>query len=167
MKRLAAWFDAFDRVVVVVLKWLCIVLFVVLTVLLTANIVVRFVPVVSLHWFDEIVEMVFAALVFYGAAVLWASRGFFSVGDWISARLPGPRSRHGYRLVVELLSLAFLAALLVYSWEITVRAEDLTNALQLPKSLLYACMPIAAVIMVVYSIKYVLVEARAFFRGAD
>ena len=28
-------------------------------------------PVTSFHWFDEIVELSFAALVFYGAAALW------------------------------------------------------------------------------------------------
>ena len=48
---------------------------------------VRFFPVVSLHWFDEIIELLYAYLVFYGAAALWITREHLSVGDWISGRL--------------------------------------------------------------------------------
>jgi TRAP-type C4-dicarboxylate transport system permease small subunit len=160
MDAFLRWFEQVDRLVTFVLKWLCIALFVVLTLLLSANILVRFFPIMSLHWFDEIVEMVFAALVFYGAAMLWAVHGHFSVGDWISPRLPGQRAAHAYRLAVELLALGFLGVLFVYSLELTLRAEDVTNALQLPKSLLYCSMPIAAAIMLAYSAKRVLLEVR-------
>ena len=52
----------------VVLKALTITIFLLLSLLVSANVLVRFVPVVSLHWFDEIVEMLYAYLIFYGAA---------------------------------------------------------------------------------------------------
>jgi TRAP-type transport system small permease protein len=161
MQTFHRWFAVFDRVVVTTLKWVCIALFVVLTLLLTANILIRFFPVMSLHWFDEIVEMVFAGLVFYGAAILCATRGFFSVGDWISPRLPGPRARHAYRLVIELAVLAFVLVFLRYAFELAARAEDLTNALQMPKAVLYSSMPISGAIMTIYCVKYALVELVA------
>ena len=72
-----------DRIVFSVLKIVTIVSFICLTILVTANVFVRFVPVMSLHWFDEIVELLFAYLVFYGSAALWINREHFSVGDWI------------------------------------------------------------------------------------
>lgn len=46
-------------------------LFVVLTAIITANVLLRIFPITSLHWMDEIVEMCFAGLVFYGAAGVW------------------------------------------------------------------------------------------------
>ena len=76
-----------DRFVLALLKAFTILCFVLLTVLISANVFVRFFPVVSLHWFDEIIELLYAYLVFYGAAALWITREHFSVGDWISGRL--------------------------------------------------------------------------------
>ena len=69
----------------------------------------RLLPLVSMHWFDEIVEMCFAALVFYGAALLWTTKGHFCVGDWISPRLSGERARAWYRVLVAALCVAFQA----------------------------------------------------------
>lgn len=158
MKTFHALFDRFDRAVNLVLEWLCIAMFAALTLLLAANIFMRFVPLFSLHWFDEIVEMLFAALVFYGAAALWATHGHFSVGDWISPRLPEGRMRYVYRLLIEAGSLLFMAVFFKYALELTLRAEDVTNALQLPKATLYLCMPVSGAIMLLYSLRNVVVE---------
>jgi len=70
-----------DRMLLIALKALTITCFVIVTILVTANVLVRFFPVVSLHWFDEIIELFYSYLVFYGAAALWISRGHISVGD--------------------------------------------------------------------------------------
>ena len=59
-----------DQVLVAVLKWICIGLFTAITIILTLNIVVRFVPIMSMHWFDEILELLYVALIFYGAATV-------------------------------------------------------------------------------------------------
>ena len=53
------------------LKVITITSFVILTILISANVFVRFFPIASLHWFDEIIELLYAYLVFYGAAALW------------------------------------------------------------------------------------------------
>src|SRR5512141_3086219 len=76
-----------DRVLLNTLKAVTIACFFLLTLLITANVFVRFFPIVSLHWFDEIIELLYAYLVFYGAAALWINREHLCVGDWISGRL--------------------------------------------------------------------------------
>jgi hypothetical protein len=91
-----------DRFVLTLLKAFTILCFSLLTVLISANVFVRFFPMVSLHWFDEIIELLYAYLVFYGAAALWITREHFSVGDWISGRLiRHPKAIRVYRLVLE------------------------------------------------------------------
>ena len=88
-----------DRFVLALLKAFTILCFILLTILISANVFVRFFPVVSLHWFDEIIELLYAYLVFYGAAALWITREHFSVGDWISGRLiRNPKAIRVYRL---------------------------------------------------------------------
>jgi len=143
-----------DRMVLAVLKALTITLFLLLSLLVSANVLVRFVPVVSLHWFDEIVEMLYAYLIFYGAAALWITREHFSLGDWIGATiLKGSRTRYLYRAVLEVLVLIFAAIFLYYSLRLTILARDVTNVFAIPKSILYSCMPVAGAIMIIYSIR--------------
>ena len=120
-------------------------------------------PLVSMHWFDEIVEMCFAGLVFYGAALLWAEKGHFCVGDWISPRLPGERSRGWYRLLIAALSTAFQAVFFWYSLLLTLRATELTTVFQIPKSLLYSCMPVSSFIMLAYSLCDLYIERKRLF----
>jgi TRAP-type C4-dicarboxylate transport system permease small subunit len=160
---------AADRILAAALKWLTIALFTALLLILTANIVLRFLPavarVVSLNWFDEIVELLYAALVFYGAAAVWMNHGHFSVGDWISKRIPSERGRRVYRLLLEMGCLAFAAIFFAYSLELTMKAQELTPVFGISKKVHYSCMPVSAAIMIVYSAKNALVELAGAVRG--
>lgn len=150
-----------DGLVLKALKVVTIVVFIFLTILITANVIVRFFPVVSLHWFDEIIEMLYAYLVFYGAAALWILRGHISVGDWIEKSISDLRLRRLYRAFVELLVLVFAAVFFCYSLRLTVLALDVTNVFAIPKRVLYSCMPIAGALMVIYSLRNIAVELIA------
>ncbi len=166
MKRFSALLAAADTLIGKVLRTVSVAFFVVLTIILSLNIVNRFLPFTSFHWLDEIVELCFAGLVFYGAAAVWMTSGHFSAGDWISKRLGKPALAGAYRLVVELLSLVFVAVLLKYSWQITARSQEATAVFQIPKAVLYSCMPISAAVMVLYSILRVIAEIGALFAPA-
>lgn len=154
-----------DKVVLQALKALTMACFIALTVLVSANVFVRFVPVASLHWFDEIIELLYAYLVFYGAAALWITREHFSVGDWLGQRIiKNDAARHVYRLVIELLVLAFVLVFFYHSLRLTVLAKDVTNVFAFPKRILYSCMPIAGAVMVVYSIRNIIHEIVPLIR---
>ena len=162
MERMPKALAAIDKAIGSVLKTVSVAFFVVLTVILSLNIVNRFLPFTSFHWLDEIVELCFAGLVFYGAAAVWMTGGHFSAGDWISKRLSNPRAVGVYRLVVEAMSLLFVAILLKYSWQIMARSQEATAVFQIPKAALYACMPISAAVMVLYSIVRISIEIWHF-----
>jgi TRAP-type C4-dicarboxylate transport system permease small subunit len=155
-----------DMVLLNVLKAVSITSFVLLTLLVTSNVVVRFVPVVSLHWFDEIIELLVAYLVFYGSAALWISREHFSVGDWIGKRLAG-RQKHFYRLVVESITLVFALIFFYYSYALTDAAEDVTNVFAIPKWILYSCLPVSGGIMIIYSVRNIITELAGIIKGSD
>ena len=156
-----------DNVILNVLKVVAIVSFVLLTILVTANVIVRFFPVVSLHWFDEIIELLYAYMVFYGAAALWILRGHICVGDWIEKSIGNPRLRHLYRMFVELLVLVFAAVFFYYSLRLTILALDVTNVFAIPKRILYSCMPVAGAVMVVYSLRNIAVELARIVKPAE
>jgi TRAP-type C4-dicarboxylate transport system permease small subunit len=147
-----------DDVLLAVLKTITIVLFVFLTLILTANIFVRFVPIASLHWLDEIVEMTFAGLVFYGAAAVWILKGHFSAGNWIEKRLKSPRSRGVMQLLIDLLSFVFIVVFLMFSTDLVMKSLELSSVFLIPKKIFYSCMPISAFIMAAYSVKYMVMD---------
>jgi TRAP-type C4-dicarboxylate transport system permease small subunit len=154
--RLLRWLD---RMLLIALKALTITCFLIVTILVTANVPVRFFPVASLHWFDEIIELFYAYLVFYGAAALWISRGHISVGNWIGGKIiKKAAGRHLYRMVLESVVLFFALIFFYYSLRLTALAQDVTNVFAIPKGVLYSCMPIAGAIMVIYSIRNIAVE---------
>lgn len=150
-----------DRALLLVLEAICIALFAAITVILTLNIVVRFFPFMSMHWFDEILEMLYGALIFYGACAVWVAHEHFSVGDWLSKYLPGLRARLLYRFLVEACSLVFIVVFFWFSLQLTLETSEHTTAFAIPKAWLYACMPITGAIMVAYSVKNMILELRA------
>ena len=147
-----------DKIILKTLKGITITSFVFLTLLITANVFVRFVPVASLHWFDEIIELLYAYLVFYGAAALWISHEHFGVGDWIEKRIKNIRMRYVYRMIIELLVICFAVIFFYYSLRLTILARDVTNVFAIPKRVLYSCMPMAGIIMIIYSVRNITIK---------
>lgn len=155
MRNIVIVLRKIDRAVTGVLKWLTVTLFLALTLIVTANVLLRVFPLTSLHWTDEIVEMCFSGLVFYGAAGVWMTKGHFSVGDWIGKSAKSERARSGYRLLVEIVTLCFAALLFRYSLDLSLRAREATSVFRIPKWILYSCMPVSSLIMVAYSLVFV------------
>ena len=147
--------DRTDRIFLFIFKWISVTLFVVLTLIITANVFVRYVPIVSLHWLDEIVELSFAWMVFFGSAAVWILKGHFSAGDWIGKLLKNPRARAAYRLVVDLIAFAFIAIFFWYSLQLFNRAMEVTAVFEFPKKIIYVCMPISSAVMGLYSLKFI------------
>ncbi len=153
-----------DKVILKALKVVTITSFVFLTILISANVFVRFFPIVSLHWFDEIIELLYAYLVFYGSAALWISREHFGVGDWIEKRIGDIRMRHVYRLIIELFVVCFVVVFFYYSLRLTLLARDVTNVFAIPKRVLYSCLPISGFVMIIYSIRNVTLEITGIMK---
>jgi TRAP-type C4-dicarboxylate transport system permease small subunit len=147
-----------DQVILKTLKAITITSFVFLTILISANVLVRFFPVASLHWFDEIIELLYAYLVFYGSAALWISHEHFGVGNWIERRISNIRMRYVYRMTIELFVLCFALIFFYYSLRLTILARDVTNVFAIPKRVLYSCLPISGIIMIAYSLRNMAVE---------
>ena len=147
-----------DKALLYTLKGITITSFFFLTLLISANVFVRFFPVASLHWFDEIIELLYAYLVFYGAAALWISHEHFGVGDWLEKRIKNARMRYGYRMIIELLVICFVVIFFYYSLKLTILAQDVTNVFAIPKRILYSCLPISGAVMIIYSIRNITIE---------
>ena len=140
-----AWLGTFLRVV----SMSCLT---VISILMVFNVFTRFFPIFSMSWFDEILEGVFAWMVFMGAAALWRENEHFTVTflpDW----LHGSKKGCVLDVTIHLISILFLLVFTYYSLNLTMRASDTTPILMMPKRLLYVCMPLSGIIMVGYSFR--------------
>ncbi|HYL81547.1 MAG TPA: TRAP transporter small permease subunit [Candidatus Acidoferrum sp.] len=141
-----------DRGLAEAMRGVCIAAFVVLIVLVTTLILIRFAPLFSLGWADEIVEMAFAWMTFLGAAYLWRSRSHFRV-DLIPTLLAGTRAGQVLEIGLSLVSLLFF---LVFTYEgavLTLRTVMPSPILAWPKALWYMIMPIAGFVMIGYTMR--------------
>jgi TRAP-type C4-dicarboxylate transport system permease small subunit len=145
-------FGKVERSLAEAMRVACIAAFAVLIVLVTTLILIRFAPLFSLGWADEIVELAFAWMTFLGAAVLCRSRSHFRV-DLIPTMLFGTRAGQSLEIGLSLMSLLFF---LVFTYEgavLTLRTTMPSPILAWPKALWYMIMPIAGFIMIGYTLR--------------
>ena len=152
---------ALDRGLVFTLRTICVGCFSLLLLLLAGNVFVRIFPVAAFYWFDEVVEWMFAWMVFFGAAALWARDDHFRL-EWISEKLKGTPSGHLVAAAIEVISLFFIAIFFYQSLQLTLQARDWTPVFNVSRRFLYACMPVSGAIMVGYSLRKIVREIAAF-----
>ena len=162
-EKTLGFLSTFDHVMVYSLRTICIFCFSVLLGLLAGNVFVRYFPVAAFYWFDEVVEWMFAWMVFFGAAALWARDEHFKL-EWINKKIKGTPAGHLVSMGLELISLFFLVIFFYQALRLTVLARDWTPVFNVSRRYLYVCMPISGVIMVGYSIRNVLREIFAFWQ---
>ncbi|PLX44100.1 MAG: hypothetical protein C0605_03160 [Hyphomicrobiales bacterium] len=144
-----------DRLISAVLRGFCTLSFMALTIVMGGVVLIRFWPVATLSWSDEIIELLVAWIVFIGAAELWRTNSHFrieAVYDIVAAW------RFGwlYRLVLEAAAMVFIILFTLYSLNLTISAIDVSPILSWPRPLWYAVMPVSGAIMAGYSLANIL-----------
>ena len=141
-----------DRALVPALKWSSVGCLVAVLVLMAAGIFVRFVPIGSMGWADEVIEWAFVYMVFMGSVVLWRERSHFRV-DLVPQWLAGTRGGRALDISLGLLSLVFF---LVFTYEGTVlvlRTTDNSPILDIPKLLWYVILPLSGMAFIGYTVR--------------
>jgi len=153
----AAWVD---RALETVLRWTSIVCMFVLVIVVCALVLVRFFPVMSMGWADEIVELAFAWMVFMGTAAVWRSQEHITI-DFIPQALAGTAAGRVLDVVVNVLVLGFLGVFTWQGWSLTLQStSNTTPMLTLPKPLWYMTIPIAGLVMIAYTVARILKSIR-------
>ena len=139
-----------DSVVAALCKWGVIGCLLGLFFLLLIAVVGRLVPVVAISGYDEIVEWLFAWLVFLGALALWREGALYRV-VLIELSVPPPL-RWATSVMNQLLMLGFALVLTVKGYEFLRDAGETTPFLGIDKGFWYVVMPATGALMTLYSI---------------
>lgn len=149
--------EATDRAIGRALRWGSVSILGVVFALLAVNVFVRFFPIVSFEWFDEVIEMLIAWMVFLGTAALWRENEHFTI-TFFPDLFKGRKAGFALDILINLVGLAFIGVFTYYSLNLTLRVSDWTPIINMPKKLLYASMPVSGVFMVIYSLRNILVS---------
>ena len=147
--------ERLDAAVTSVIRMTCVAMFTALALLMVINVFNRFLPILNVSWFDEVMEGLFAWLVFLGSAELWRENEHFTVTflpDW----LHGTKKGDVLEILLDLTSMCFIGAFTYYAYVLTGRCNDITPVLEIPKYLLYLCMPLSGLIMLIHSLRKML-----------
>jgi TRAP-type C4-dicarboxylate transport system, small permease component len=155
-----------DNILGCILRWGSTAILGILFILLAANVFVRFVPFTSFGWFDEIIEMLIAWFVFLGAAALWRENEHFVVA-FLPDCLKGKAAGQLLDIIINIISIIFITAFTYYSLNLTMRANDWTPVITMPKKLLYASMPVSGAIMIVYSVRNIFLSGSRLARKQE
>jgi TRAP-type transport system small permease protein len=149
-----------DRTLEIVLRWMSIVCMFILVVLVCALVFIRFFPVFSMGWADEIVELAFAWMVFMGTAAVWRSHEHITI-DFLPQALAGTRAGRTLDVVLGLLVLGFLAVFTWQGWFFMIQSSSNTSPmLTMPRPLWYATIPMSGLVMIVYTVSRILNDFR-------
>ena len=162
MKNLLKHLENIQKIIETLFKRICIVFGFLLLLLLTANVVVRIFPIMSLHWFDEIVEILFAWLVFLGSAYLFSKKDHFAI-EWIQKKMETTKFLPFYKLIINIISLIFVSIFMYQSMRLTILANDWTPIFNFSKRFLYVSMPIAGVFMIYVSLLEI-IKTPSYFK---
>lgn len=147
-----------DRLVYAAMRWICMACLLALFVIVTVSVVNRFTGMMSMGWSDEIIELLFAWLVFLGSACLWRDHAHFGV-DLLPGLLQG-RWKRMLTLLTSVLGIMFLVLLVYHGWNLLVDASDNSPVFAISKKYWYGVMPLAGSIMIAYSLRDIWVALR-------
>lgn len=149
-----------DQAIAPTLRWGCIVFMVALIFFVAAGVFVRFVPISSMGWADEIIEFAFAWMVFWGAAALWRDRTHFRV-DLIPGLLKNSKAGRVLEIILGLLALIFFLVFTYQGGLVSIKATDRSPIMELPRFLWYGVLPISGGIVIGYTVR----DLWLLFRG--
>lgn len=139
----------FERYFLATNRWLLIVMLAVMSLIIFANVVLRYTTSQSIEWAEEVARHLMIWLTFIGCGPVLRYGGHIAVENLQDVL---PRSvAIALRIVIALLLLALFAALLWFGLEYMDRTQyQQTPATQISFAYIYAALPIGAAMMLVH-----------------
>ena len=153
-----------DRILGWTMRWFCILNLLGLMLVLAGVVFIRFFPVATLSWSDEVIEWMMAALIFIAAAALWRERDHFQI-EAVANIVGGTLFGRVFFFVIEILTAVFIAFFAKYSLDLTLSVGRTSPILSWPMTYWYATMPIAGFIMLAYSVRNIVTSFQSLMEG--
>lgn len=133
--------------------------FVIMIVVITANVIARYLFHSSLNWAEEIAYLCFNWAVFFGVAIVYRYQGLTAI-DLVVDRLKG-KVKQAVLIFGYLLVTLTNVGLIVWGIQFSIVAwERKSPALQIPYFFYDISIPLAAILLLIYSSKFLIKTIR-------
>lgn len=142
---------------------LCITGLVALVALVAVQIFFRYVMTSPLTWPEEVARYVYVWVVFLAVAKLAGERRLYAIDFFISRA--GATVQRVFDILITLAMIGFFALTLQSAWVVLSANARIRTATGIPVNLLYASIPVAAVLIILALLPNLLKQIRALFGG--
>lgn len=147
-------FDRLTATVVAAAEWLTAAMFVVLIVVIGAQVFNRVVRNASVVWAEEVAKILLFYIVFVAGSIAVHRNAFSAIDAW--ARLTG-RPRRLLDVLVASLVAGFQLVALRYGLQMVgLTMSQITPALEIPQAVVYAAVPLGMGLMVIVTVNRLL-----------
>ncbi len=154
--------QTFERIFVALNKWVVVLLLAAMSVIVFANVSLRYLSNFSITWAEEVARYLMIWMTFLGAGLALRIGGHVAITNLHD--LLGTRAQRALRALVGLLLLCFFVAMMWIGYDYMTRmGRQLTPATRIPFSYIYAAMPIGFALMIVHF----LLIARSYVLGEE
>lgn len=122
--------------------------------LMAMNVILRFFPIISIGWFDEIIELLFSWMIFCEAAVLWKLKEHPYI-DLIENKIKNDVIKYKLFTLIELINISFLAFFVYYSCTLINNASAWSPIFKISKKIYYLSMPLSGLYMIACSLLFI------------
>lgn len=122
-----------------------------MAVIMTMNVVLRYVFGFSFNWGDEILRYMCVYMAFFGMAAGWRYGTHIGVTIFVEKLFP-EKSRKFFRLVADTISIIFMGSITYYGMILVqkvAKSHQASAALRVPMFLIYGIIPVCAVFSIV------------------
>jgi TRAP-type C4-dicarboxylate transport system permease small subunit len=161
--------DSIKRVLDNIIEWVCVVLLGIMTILVTYQVVVRYIFNKPNAYTEVLSKYMFVWLIMYGSAYVFGLREHMNIG-FVRERL-SDKVRIIIEMVSEIVIVLFAVGVMVYGGFGQTMSQMIQKdaALQIPMGIIYSAVPISACFMIFYFIyneKILLKEFKEITKNA-
>jgi len=132
-------------------KYILILLTLIMFVIVGANVFARFVLNSSLGWGDELARFIFIWISFLGAVFAYTTDDHVGL-NFLVAKIESARVQNIVSIISDLFILLVVGFITYYGYIVAVSATNVSPALYIPMSLIYAVVPVSGLMMVVINL---------------
>lgn len=140
---------------------LCIAGIVALVALVAVQVFFRYVIASPLTWPEEVARYLYVWVAFLAVAKVAGERRLYAI-DFFVSRVPGTVQRF-IDILITIAMIGFFALTLQSGWTVLLANARIRTATGIPVNLLYASIPVAAVLIILALLPNLLAQLRALF----
>lgn len=143
--------NKFFKIFFGIYKFILIALTVAMFLIVGFNVFSRFILNSSLGWADELARFIFIWISFLGAVMAYGSDDHVGL-NFVIAKIPSAKAQNIVSIISDLLIMSVLAIITYYGYIVAISATNVSPALYIPMTLVYAIVPVSGLLMMIINL---------------